>query len=82
MATNAEQAYEKFQAALGQTEGTGEWFEVKALAAVDLNGLQGGTSTLGATPLVPAAGNCVRVAANGYAVFARTAMNNGLPAKM
>ena len=28
MATNAEQAYEKFQAALGQTEGTGEWFEV------------------------------------------------------
>ena len=28
MAANAEQAYEKFQAALGQTEGTGEWFEV------------------------------------------------------
>jgi acyl dehydratase len=28
MATNAEQAFEKFQAALGQSEGTGEWFEV------------------------------------------------------
>ena len=28
MATNAEQAYEKFLAAVGQSEGTGEWFEV------------------------------------------------------
>jgi len=64
------------------SDATGEWFEVKALAAVDLNGLQAGTTTLGATPLVPAAGNCVRVAANGFAVFARTAMNNGLPATL
>ena len=28
MASNAEQAYEKFQAAVGQAEGTGEWYEV------------------------------------------------------
>lgn len=28
MATNAEQAFELFNAAVGQTEGTGEWFEV------------------------------------------------------
>lgn len=28
MATHAEQAYEKFQAAIGQPEGTGEWFQV------------------------------------------------------
>lgn len=60
----------------------GEWFEVKATAAVDLNGIQAGTSTLGMTPLVPASGNCVRVAAGGYALFARNAVagsNGGLP---
>ena len=28
MASNAETAYELFQAAVGQTEGTGEWFQV------------------------------------------------------
>lgn len=28
MSTNAETAFEKFQAAVGETEGTGEWFEV------------------------------------------------------
>ena len=28
MATNAEQAFELYNAAVGQTEGTGEWFEV------------------------------------------------------
>lgn len=28
MATNAEQAFEKYQAAVGQTEGTGDWMEV------------------------------------------------------
>jgi acyl dehydratase len=28
MPTNAEQAYEKYQAALGEAEGAGEWFEV------------------------------------------------------
>lgn len=28
MATNAEQAFEKFQAAVGESEGVGDWFEV------------------------------------------------------
>jgi acyl dehydratase len=28
MATNAEQAYEKYQAAIGTSEGAGEWFQV------------------------------------------------------
>jgi acyl dehydratase len=28
MATNAEQAHEKFQAAMGQPEGEGEWFQI------------------------------------------------------
>ena len=28
MATNAEQAFEKYQVAVGQTEGTGDWMEV------------------------------------------------------
>jgi acyl dehydratase len=28
MATNAEQAHESFQAAVGQTEGSGDWFQV------------------------------------------------------
>ena len=28
MTTNAEQAFEKFQSAVGQSEGVGEWFEV------------------------------------------------------
>ncbi|GIU85006.1 MAG: nodulation protein NodN [Acidimicrobiales bacterium] len=28
MATNAEKAYEKFKAALGEQEGTGEWMEI------------------------------------------------------
>jgi hypothetical protein len=58
----------------------GEWFEVRATAAVDLNGLQGGGANLGTTPLIPAGGDCVRVAAGGLAVFARTTgVTNGLP---
>lgn len=58
---------------------TGEWFELRATADVDLNGLQGGTTTLGTTPLVPAGGNCVRLATGGFALFARTMGVNGLP---
>lgn len=63
-------------------DATGEWFELRATADVDLNGLQAGTTNLGATPLIPASGNCVRVANGGYAVFARTATTNGLPAAL
>lgn len=60
----------------------GEWFEVKALADVDLNGLQAGTTALGAAPIVPTTGNCLRVASGGYALFARNAtpaVNGMLP---
>ena len=60
----------------------GEWFEVKATAAVDLNGLQAGATTLGTAPLIPASGNCVRVAAGGHALFAHNALpatNGNLP---
>jgi len=64
------------------SDATGEWFELRASADVDLNGLQAGNATLGATPLIPASGNCVRVANGGYAVFARTATTNGLPATL
>jgi hypothetical protein len=53
------------------TDANGEWFEIKALAAVDLNGLQAGTTTLGATPVVPVGGNCLHLASGTYALFAR-----------
>ena len=61
------------------TDTNGEWFEVKALADVDLNGLQAGPTTLGATSIVPAGGNCLRVATGAYALVARnaTAATNG-----
>lgn len=64
------------------TDANGEWFEIKALAAVDLNGLQAGTTTLGATPLVPVGGNCVHLASGTYALFARNVdpvANGNLP---
>ncbi len=65
------------------TDAAGEWFELKATADVDLNGLQAGTTTLGATPLVPASGTCVRLTTGSYAVFAKTlGAGNGLPASV
>ncbi|MBK7073651.1 MAG: hypothetical protein IPH44_15230 [Myxococcales bacterium] len=60
----------------------GEWFEVKALADVDLNGLQVGDATLVTTPAIAVSGPCVRVATGGYALFAQTttpATNGMLP---
>lgn len=65
-------------------DSAGEWFEVRATADVDLNGLQAGAATLGATPIV-GGGTCVEVAAGGYALFARNATpgteagTNGIP---
>lgn len=38
-----------------------EWFEVRALAPVDLNGLQAGVSALGGTPILAYGGNCLRL---------------------
>ncbi len=68
-------------------DAAGEWFEVRSTADVDLNGLQAGGATLGTTPLIPAAGDCVRVTTGNRAMFARTRTNpaavpptdNGLP---
>jgi hypothetical protein len=68
-------------------DASGEWFELRATADVDLNGIQGGNATLGTTPLIPAAGDCVRVTNGSYALFARVRTNatavpptdNGLP---
>ncbi|HVK76098.1 MAG TPA: hypothetical protein VM734_22385 [Kofleriaceae bacterium] len=57
---------------------SGEWFELRATADVDLNGLQAGTTSLGSTPLIPAGGDCVRVATGARAVFHKTG-GNGLP---
>lgn len=71
-------------------DAAGEWFELRATADVDLNGLQAGGATLGTTPLIPAGGDCVRLATGGLALFARTRTNpdvvpptnNGLPSGM
>jgi len=63
------------------TDANGEWFELRATADVDLNGLQVGTTALSRI-LVPASGTCVPLASGGLAVFARSATNNGLPAEV
>ncbi len=68
-------------------DSAGEWFELRATADVDLNGLQAGLTTLGTTPLIPAAGDCVRLASGSYALFAHVRTDplavpptdNGLP---
>lgn len=57
----------------------GEWFEVRATAAVDLNGLQAGVGTPRSAPIVPTSGACIRLNAGGLALFARAATGNGLP---
>lgn len=65
------------------TDAVGEWFELRATADVDLNGLQAGAATLGTTPLIPAGGDCVRLTTGSLAVFARTlGAGNGLPASV
>ncbi len=59
----------------------GEWFEVRANAAVDLNGLQGGLLTLGSNPLIVSA-TCVELEAGEYVLLARNGddtLNGGLP---
>ncbi|MBS1122587.1 MAG: Hemolysin-type calcium-binding region [Deltaproteobacteria bacterium] len=62
----------------------GEWFEVKVLADVDLNGL--GLDRAGDNAVAPdllASPDCIHVTAGSYVVFAKSAdplMNGGLPA--
>jgi hypothetical protein len=59
----------------------GEWFEIVALADIDLNGVGIGRVTA-AKPELISSKDCVRVATGGYAVFARSSdsgANGGLP---
>jgi hypothetical protein len=61
--------------------GPGEWFEVLATAAVDLNGLDLANEGSGHTPLAIA--SCLRVSAGEWLLFARSddlTLNGGLPA--
>jgi hypothetical protein len=52
------------------TDANGEWFEVRATAAIDLNGLQAGAASLGASPIVVSVA-CVELAAGDRALLAR-----------
>ena len=62
---------------------TGEWFEVKAMADVDLNGVGLDRAGDNLQPDILASPACLRVTAGSYAVFARSAVavdNGELPA--
>ncbi|HSR96846.1 MAG TPA: lamin tail domain-containing protein, partial [Kofleriaceae bacterium] len=65
-------------------DATGEWFEAKVMADVDLNGVGlDRTGDRDVQPDVIAGAPCVRVSAGDYVVFARSTdagMNGGLPA--
>ncbi len=64
-------------------DATGEWFEVAALRAFDLNGLGLDRRGDASAPDVIASADCVHVAAGERVVFARSAdpaQNGGLPA--
>jgi hypothetical protein len=61
---------------------SGEWFELRAVNPVDLNGLQLGDDALVATPVITTT-DCVPIAAGAYLVFAQgvdPATNGMLPA--
>jgi len=64
------------------SDATGEWFEVKATADVDLNGV---TLFAGASSTELGGEACLHVPAGGYALFAKSldsATNGGLPQVM
>lgn len=68
-------------AAVSDTDG--EWFEVHAVNAVDLNGMGLDRAGDSSNPTVLASADCLHVPAGGYAIFAKNAdmgMNGGLPA--
>jgi hypothetical protein len=48
----------------------GEWLEIQALAAFDLNGLQVGDAALATTPVITTS-TCVPIASGAYAIFAQ-----------
>ena len=62
---------------------TGQWFEVKALASVDLNGLGLDRANDTSAATVIASTSCIHLDAGSYGVFARStdsSMNGGLTA--
>lgn len=61
----------------------GEWFEILATAAVDLNGLELGDDLASPDDTLPVGGDCLAVGAGERVVVARSAdpaINGGLPA--
>ncbi|MCE9580532.1 MAG: lamin tail domain-containing protein [Deltaproteobacteria bacterium] len=63
-------------------DAAGEWFEVQALADVDLNGLGLDRAGDSADPNLVAGADCIHLTAGQFAVFAKnadTTMNGGLP---
>ena len=67
------------------TEASAEWFELHALAPVDLNGLQIGTGVgsldVGQPSMTLSSPNCIEVPTGGFVLFARSAdsgANGGL----
>ncbi len=67
--------------AVGDTDG--EWFEIKALNAFDLNGVGLDRAVDTANPTVLSAPTCLHLAAGNYATFVKTtdtALNGGIPA--
>ncbi|HTL33617.1 MAG TPA: lamin tail domain-containing protein [Kofleriaceae bacterium] len=62
---------------------TGQWFEVKALADVDFNGVSLDRANDTAGPTVLSSPTCIHLGAGQYGIFARsddTSMNGGLTA--
>jgi hypothetical protein len=58
---------------------TGQWFEIKAMKDVDLNGVGLDRASDTSNPTELASPTCIHMAAGSYAVFARSAdMNGGL----
>jgi hypothetical protein len=65
------------------SDAVGEWFEVKAMKDVDLNGLGLDRAADSAPPNVITAPSCLRMVAGSYALFGKSidmTMNGGLPA--
>ena len=65
------------------SDATGEWFEVRAMTDVDLNGVGLDRAGDALEPDVLASADCLHVAAGSYVVFARSAVpadNGELPA--
>jgi len=65
------------------SDNVGEWFEIVALRAFDLNGVSIDRAGDSMNPIEISSADCLHVEAGGFAVFAKNidpAMNGGLPA--